>query len=214
MCNAYNLRHRNEAILDIARAMQLPFDDLPKFPPRHRIGITDRGLILRPREDGTLAWSWALWSLIPFGRRERPPYPFFNARSDKLGSWPWKAVQRSGVSMPASGFWEPEKLAREKGVAPWSYYSIIARRPFFMAGLWAEASDPATGEVADTYTLIITDANATMRVHDRMPVILATRGPPRDDARNSRSSRCRDGRAGEADPGPLPIRQMLNSMAL
>jgi putative SOS response-associated peptidase YedK len=47
-------------------------------------------------------------------------------------------------------------------------------RPFFMAGLWAEASDPTTGEVAETYTLIITDANATMRVHDRMPVILAT----------------------------------------
>ena len=43
-----------------------------------------------------------------------------------------------------------------------------------MAGLWAEASDPTTGEVADAYTLIITDANATMRVHDRMPVILAT----------------------------------------
>ena len=36
-----------------------------------------------------------------------------------------------------------------------------------MAGLWAEASDPTIGEVADTYTLIITDANATMRVHDR-----------------------------------------------
>jgi len=30
MCNAYNLRHRSEAILDIARAMQLPLDDLPE----------------------------------------------------------------------------------------------------------------------------------------------------------------------------------------
>ena len=46
--------------------------------------------------------------------------------------------------------------------------------PFFMAGLRAEADALATGEVADTYTLIITDANAAMRVHDRMPVILAT----------------------------------------
>ena len=43
-----------------------------------------------------------------------------------------------------------------------------------LAGLWAEAHDPETGEVADTYTLIITDANAVMRAHDRMPVILAT----------------------------------------
>jgi len=46
-------------------------------------------------------------------------------------------------------------------------------RPFFMAGLWSEAHDPSTGEVADSYTLIITEANAVMRVHDRMPAILA-----------------------------------------
>ena len=91
--------------------------------------------------------------------------------------WPWRAVQRHRCLIPASGFWEPEKPAREKGVAPWSYYSMTDGRPFFMAGLWAEASDPATGEVADTYTLIITDANATMRVHDRMPVILARKRP-------------------------------------
>ena len=39
----YNLRHRNEAILDIARAMQLAVADLPEFPPRHRIGIKQRG---------------------------------------------------------------------------------------------------------------------------------------------------------------------------
>ena len=95
---------------------------------------------------------------------------------------------RAAPALPdPGGFWEPEKLAREKGVAPWSYYSLTDGRPFFMAGLWAEASDPATGEVADTYTLIITDANATMRVHDRMPVVLAT-----DAARRW------------IEPGPLP----------
>ena len=60
-------------------------------------------------------------------------------------------------------------------------------RPFFMAGLWAEAHDPATGEVADSYTVIITDANAVLRGHDRMPVIL-----PTDAARRW------------IEPGPLP----------
>ena len=69
-------------------------------------------------------------------------------------------------------------------------------RPFFMAGLWSDAPDPATGEVADTYTAIITDANAAMRVHDRMPVILATEcGPPVDRARSTA------GRAAGALPG-------------
>ena len=82
MCNAYNLRHRNEAILDIARAMQLSLTDLPEFP--------------------------------------------------------------------------------------------------------------ATGDVADTYTVIITDANAAMRVHDRMPVILAP-----DAARRW------------IEPGPLPAELLV-----
>jgi putative SOS response-associated peptidase YedK len=173
MCNTYNLRHRNEAILDIARALQLPLTpDLPEFPPRHRIGIRRQGLILRPDKDGALIWSWARWSLIPPLSREVPPYPLNNARSDKLAGWPWKAVKHQRCLVPASGFWEPEKPARAKGTAPWSYYSLQDGRPFFMVGLWSDAPDPGTGEVADSYTVIITDANAVIRVHDRMPAIL------------------------------------------
>ena len=175
MCNAYNLRHRNEAILDIARAMQMSLDDLPEFPPRHRIGIKQRGLILRPSSDGPPAWSWARWSLIPPGsKRDRRPTRSTTPGPTSSAHGRGSPSKGSAASIPASGFWEPEKPAGEKGAAPWSYYSMTDGRPFFMAGLWAEASDPATGEVADTYTLIITDANATMRVHDRMPVILAT----------------------------------------
>jgi hypothetical protein len=60
-------------ILDIARAMQLPLRDLPAFQSRHRIGIRRQGLILRPAPDGTLAWSRALWSLIPPGAIELLP---------------------------------------------------------------------------------------------------------------------------------------------
>ena len=42
----------------------------------------------------------------------------------------------------------------------------------FTDALWSEAHDLATGEVADSYTLIIADA--AMRVYDRMPAILST----------------------------------------
>ena len=44
--------------------------------------------------------------------------------------------------------------------------------PFFMAGLWSDAPDPETGEIADGHTVIIDNANAVTHVHDRMPVIL------------------------------------------
>jgi SOS response associated peptidase (SRAP) len=45
-------------------------------------------------------------------------------------------------------------------------------RPFVVAGLWSDAPDPATGEAGDSYALVIGEANAAMRVHDRMPAIL------------------------------------------
>ena len=96
MCNAYNLRHRNEAILDIARAMQLALADLPEFPPRHRIGIKQRGLILRPVENGTLTWFWARWSLTPLGSKSRHP-----TRSTMHG--PTSSVRGRGRPCSASG---------------------------------------------------------------------------------------------------------------
>ena len=51
---------------------------------------------------------------------------------------------------------------------------------------------PATGEIADSYTLIISDANAAMRVHDRMPAILGTEAARR-----------------WLEPGPLPAELLV-----
>ena len=37
------------------------------------IGIKQRGLTLRPVENGKLTWFWARWSLTPLGSNEPPP---------------------------------------------------------------------------------------------------------------------------------------------
>ncbi|MFL5335350.1 MAG: SOS response-associated peptidase family protein, partial [Geminicoccaceae bacterium] len=181
------MRHRNEAILDIARALRLPLDDLPEFPPRHWIGIKQPGLILRRGGDGPLLWSWAQWSIVPPGGMEPPAYPLNNARSDTLNGWPWKMLQRRRCLIPVSGFWEPEKPARAPSSAPWFYNSMQDNGPLLVAGLWSDAPDPATGEIADGYTMVIGKANAATRLHDRMPAILGT-----DAARRG------------LEPGPLP----------
>jgi putative SOS response-associated peptidase YedK len=78
----------------------------------------------------------------------------------------------AALLIPVSGFWEPEKPAKAPGSAPWSYYSMRDERPYFVASLWSDAPDPSTGEIADSYTMVIGEANAVMRVHDRMPAIL------------------------------------------
>jgi putative SOS response-associated peptidase YedK len=65
-------------------------------------------------------------------------------------------------------------------------------RPFFVAGLWSDAPDPSTGEIANSYTMVIGEANAAMRVHDRMPAILGI-----DAARHW------------LEPGPLPAELLV-----
>jgi putative SOS response-associated peptidase YedK len=55
---------------------------------------------------------------------------------------------------------------------PWSFYSLADGRPFFMAGLWLDAPDPATGEIAGSYTMVIGEANAARAppsAHDLPP---------------------------------------------
>lgn len=74
--------------------MQLPLSDLPEFPPRPRIGTTSRGLILRSDGGGPLVWLWAKWSLVPPGDKKPPAHALNIARSDNLGSWPWREVTR------------------------------------------------------------------------------------------------------------------------
>ena len=174
--------------------MQLPLDDLPEFPPRHRIGIKQRGLILRPSGDGPLAWSWARWSLVPPGARSCR-LPAEQRPGDKLGAWPWKAVQRQRCLIPRAASGSRRSWPRE-GRGALVLLQHDGRAAVLHGGPVGRGVGPATGEVADTYTLIITDANATMRVHDRMPVILATgRGPAVDRARPAA------GRAAGALPG-------------
>lgn len=76
MCNAYDLRHRKEASLDIARASQLGLADLPEFPPRHRIGIKNRDLIRR-----AAGVDLGAEEPDPAGGQSGAAYPLNNVRS-------------------------------------------------------------------------------------------------------------------------------------
>lgn len=88
-----------------------------------------------------------------------PPLPAFEPRY-RIGvkqcgpiaaaSWPDRG--HAGASCH-----QPEKRARSKEHAPRSYYALKSEEP------------------EDSYTVLIGEANAAMRVYDRMPVILQGR---------------------------------------
>ena len=115
----------------------------------------------------------------------------------RLNSWPWKAVQRPALPDPR------ERLlgAGEAGTGEGRGALVLLQHD----GADGRSSWRACGPRRRTRPrarsrtptrLIITDANATMRVHDRMPVILNDgRGPPMDRARPAA------GRAAGAIPG-------------
>jgi hypothetical protein len=94
MCNAYHLRHGAGAILDIARAMQLPLLELPVFPPRHRIGIRQRGLILRPDGDGPLPSEL----LVPYPATDMQAWRISDdAKSSRIEAHPGMAEAVAGA---------------------------------------------------------------------------------------------------------------------
>lgn len=175
MCNAYSITAAREAIRAFARTANLPDwpDDWDGWESRYRVSPRTRAPIVR-LDDGQPRWSLALWHFLPPGSADPPKYQLTNARSDKLVSgWPWKLVSRQQRCLIlADGFYEPEKRAGVNGTVPWRYYSMVDRAPFVFAGLWTEVADRQTGEVLDGYTIVTTDANSVIHIHERMPVIL------------------------------------------
>jgi putative SOS response-associated peptidase YedK len=117
------------------------------------------------------------WGLVPHWARDpkatRQP---INARAETLGTSPMfrDALARRRCLVPADAFYEWQAIDEGKpsaGKLPWA----IARAdgaPLIFAGLW-EGWRGADGSVLRTFTIVTTQANATLRsLHERMPVIL------------------------------------------
>ena len=171
MCNAFSFRRTADEMDAFAQELGLVVDTIPERPIRYRIGPRDRHIMIRQSAEGPKG-DIGQFDLIPPGKSK--PFLRTNARADGLrNTWPWKMLlKHSRCLVPADGFYEPEKPARAKGTVPWSYYTLDPDTLFMMAGLFNETVDEETGEVVTSFTIITTEANETIRIHDRMPVIL------------------------------------------
>jgi putative SOS response-associated peptidase YedK len=117
------------------------------------------------------------WGLVPFFAKDpKVGYSTVNARAETVTTSPVfrEAMKRRRCLVPATGFYEWQKLDR-KAKQPWTI-ELADGDVFAFAGLWDRWKDRATGSVLETYTIITTGLNDLVRpLHDRMPVILATR---------------------------------------
>jgi putative SOS response-associated peptidase YedK len=75
--------------------------------------------------------------------------------------------------VPATGFYEPDKINYKKQPFPWHYFQLVDQRLFGLAGLYDIWTDKQTGKEIWSYTIMTTVPNEIVgQYHDRMPVIL------------------------------------------
>lgn len=101
------------------------------------------------------------WNLIPWFAKERKlKYPTANARSEELAAkasykQPWARGQRCII--PAQAFFEPCWQTGKH--VPWRFTRPDAT-PWGLAGLWTAWTDPASGGIVDSYTMLTINADA------------------------------------------------------
>ena len=152
--------------------------------PRYNLAPSQHAAVVR-NDAGARRLSMLRWGLIPAWAKDPGiGHKLINARAETAAVKPAfrAAFARRRCLVPADGFyeWRREGAVRK----PWR----IARRdgaPMAFAGLWERWRVPEgaalrgslaecrAGEVVETFTLITTEANATLRaLHHRMPVLL------------------------------------------
>ena len=186
MCNRYVPPH----MADIERHMLiLPRDRMPLTGPAWGPAVYPRAqgpFIRRRRTDPAFSRELVVgqWGLIPhFAKEPKLTYSTNNARSEELAQkasfkGPWARGQRRII--PAWSFDEP---CWETGKNVWWTFKRPGGTPWNLAGLWATWTDPHSGEVHESYTMLTLNADAhplMSRMHKPDPKL----PPERQDKRS------------------------------
>jgi putative SOS response-associated peptidase YedK len=185
MCGRFALTATPEEVRELLGLLELE-----SFPARFNIAPTQPILVVVSRErqepGSNLPDRRALlvrWGLTPGWVKDPKDFPLlFNARAESaIGKASFKAAMRHRrVLIPASGFYEWHRPAKDSGEKSQAYWirpkngGIVA-----FAGL-LETWSSADGSELDTGAILTVGANRTISaIHDRMPVVIR----PEDFAR-------------------------------
>ena len=182
MCGRFTQRYTWRDVVAFSRlAMPAPALNLR---PRYNLAPSQSAAVVRA-EDGARRLAMLRWGLIPaWGLDPRIGHRLINARAETVAQKPAfrAAFRRRRCLVPADGFYE--WVRRGDARAPWLVFPRD-RGLMAFAGLWERWRVPdgarlagslaeyRPGDAVETFTILTTEANATMRaLHHRMPVIL------------------------------------------
>ena len=143
--------------------------------PRYNIAPTQQiDVVYAPDNKRLLAKM--RWGLIPpwWKKTAKETPSTFNARAETVAEKPFfrSAFNRQRCIIPASGFYEWINAGKGQPKQPY-YITASDSSPLAFAGLWSRWRDIETDEDILSATIIVTNANETLRpIHDRMPIIL------------------------------------------
>lgn len=178
MCNLYHMAPR-EHVERYFRAIA------PEYSAA-AVGPFGAGIFLRPDGD-TLRGVIGQWGMIvPKSKARRPDSRAIltnNARTETVASRPtyrdaWAAGRRCLI--PAAWYQEPNW---ETGKNIWWRLARADAAPWALAGIWSEWTDPSTGEIVPSYTMLTVNCDGHPllgRLHKPDPTLP-------DDAQDKRS---------------------------
>ena len=173
MCGRFTLTvHQMGDVLEQLGAFVAP-EHLASYRPRYNVAPGNMHWILRHAR-GRRELLPASWGLINhWSTDEAVGFKQINARAETLAVRPAyrDAFASRRCVLPADGFyeWRGPRGAREP---MWFHRSDGGL--LWLAGLYESWTDPRSGEVRKTFTIVTTEANERVRpVHDRMPAIVS-----------------------------------------
>jgi putative SOS response-associated peptidase YedK len=120
--------------------------------------------------------SRMFWGLLPhFAKDEHYKYKTINAKVETVTEKPTfrEPLRHKRCLVPATGFYEPDKINYDKPPFPWHYFHLKDQPLFAFAGLYDIWKDKEIDREIYSYTIITTVPNEVVgKVHNRMPVIL------------------------------------------
>jgi putative SOS response-associated peptidase YedK len=157
MCCRYGFSGKNAT--DIYERFDTS-NELSGYQPRWNIAPGQQNPVITKHSPNQI--SRMVWGLIPFwAKDDKFKFQTINARVEGIKNKPVyrKPFRTQRCLVPATGFYEPDKIHYSKPPFPWHYFQLQGGGLFAFAGLYDIWKDPKTGKEIKSYTIITTQAN-------------------------------------------------------
>lgn len=176
MCGRYTRFYTWRQLRDL---LDLQYPAQLELAPSYNVAPTQLAPIVRVGERGLEA-AVARWGLVPsWAKDAKIGARMINARAETVAEKPAfrAAFKRRRCVVPASGFYE-WKRADDGSKRP-HHFRRADGEILCLAGLWEFWESAESGEVLESFAVIVTEANQTVApIHDRMPVVLEPEDVP------------------------------------